>query len=361
MSYHAAKSDWQAECAAHAGCYVCLLAIVLLVVFPPLAPFVAVLACCCCIFNRPAEAACRGLLSSLFPKGPKGAPLGLDGSSDDDSSGDSDGDTTVVTYPVYWNNKASTSDFDDRFDVSRRVKRHVQKMIDQTWKAVGTRDRRGEVPRGLAVVDVQRIEDSEMWIAYKKEQGKVISARGRCTPVHMLDGDPENGAVKTVLAASDTVFSDHDPTVNEFFFFHGTSPDGALNISNSGFRLDLAGSNAGTMFGKGAYFAESSSKADEYAKQGNGIYTGIYAMLLCRVTCGEMFRVLRAEPDACMEAVRAGKYDSVLGDREASVGTFREFVVYRQRQIYPEYVVLYKRVFEEEEEEDSDAEDAEAG
>lgn len=34
-----------------------------------------------------------------------------------------------------------------------------------------------------------------------------------------------------------------------FYLMHGTSPDGALGITDSGFRLDLTGSHAGTMFG----------------------------------------------------------------------------------------------------------------
>jgi len=33
----------------------------------------------------------------------------------------------------------------------------------------------------------------------------------------------------------------------------------------------------------------------------------------------------------------------VLGDRKASVGTYREFVVYGDDQVYPEYLVLYSR------------------
>ena len=34
-----------------------------------------------------------------------------------------------------------------------------------------------------------------------------------------------------------------------FYLMHGTSPDGALGITDGGFRLDLTGSHAGTMFG----------------------------------------------------------------------------------------------------------------
>merc|ERR1711879_739466 len=135
-----------------------------------------------------------------------------------------------------------------------------------------------------------------------------------------------------------------DSSLNEHYFFHGTSPEGAYGISEAGFMINLAGSNAGTMFGKGAYFAERSSKSDEYASTNKGIYQGIYSLLLCRVCCGEMFRVTRSAIRAIEKALKSGEYDSVLGDREASVGSYREFVVYRERQIYPEYVVLYKRV-----------------
>ena len=65
-------------------------------------------------------------------------------------------------------------------------------------------------------------------------------------------------------------------------------------IKTTGFRIDLAGGNAGTAFGDGAYFAECCSKSDEYAKDGaSAINTGTYALFLCRVICGNMKSVLR--------------------------------------------------------------------
>ena len=104
-----------------------------------------------------------------------------------------------------------------------------------------------------------------------------------------------------------------------------------------------AGTSAGTMFGHGAYFAEMCSKSDEYAKDGTDLYDGIYALLLCRVCCGEMFRVLKSDHKAIDAALESGRYDAVLGDREAAVGTYREFVIFEEDLIYPEYVVLYTR------------------
>ena len=45
------------------------------------------------------------------------------------------------------------------------------------------------------------------------------------------------------------------------------------------------------------------------------------------------------------QAIRAG-YDSVCGDRLAAVGTFREMVFFNEEAVYPEFIVIYTRVFE---------------
>ena len=60
-----------------------------------------------------------------------------------------------------------------------------------------------------------------------------------------------------------------------------------------------------------------------------------------------MFRVLKSDHEAINSAIRSTKYDSVLADREASVGTYREFVVFSEDLIYPEYIILYKRQYED--------------
>ena len=54
--------------------------------------------------------------------------------------------------------------------------------------------------------------------------------------------------------------------------------------------------------------------------------------------------VVKVHMVAIEQALKSGSYDAVLGDREASVGTYREYVVFEEDLIYPEYVVLYKRV-----------------
>lgn len=252
-------------------------------------------------------------------------------------------------------NQDLANDFDERYEQEDLIP-IVQKMFDTTWKDIVTRDREGDKPDRLEVVSVQRFEDSRLWAAYLEQQEK-IKQRGPLKSVVELDGDFAKGHVLTEgFVPYLTNGQQLDQRLNEHYLFHGTSPDAAEHIAESGFRINLAGSNAGTMFGKGAYFAECVSKADEYAAAGAGVghrfgLRGFsqkkdeFAILVCRVTCGNMFRALRgSDKKEIIPLVQEQVIDGVLGDREASVGTYREFVVFKEAQIYPEYRVLYRRM-----------------
>ncbi|CAE7036061.1 tank-1 [Symbiodinium sp. CCMP2456] len=135
-----------------------------------------------------------------------------------------------------------------------------------------------------------------------------------------------------------------DDEINERYLFHGTNPESAQSIARDLFKMDRAGSCAGSMFGRGIYLAENASKSDEYAKEGAGVYLGLCAMLLCRCAMGEVVTV--SQPGDVQETVRAGGYDSVCGDRLAAAGTFREMVFFNEEAVYAEFIVIYTRVFE---------------
>jgi len=218
-------------------------------------------------------------------------------------------------------------------------------LLDQTFKNKATRDRKGDMPKGFRLIEAHRVEDSVLWNKYAAARMALRAKRGPVTPFHALDGDEnkETGQLRTTNALGD--FSSRlDQSINESYLFHGTSPEAAQSISETGFSIAKAGSSVGTMFGKGAYFSEASSKADEYSERGAGIYATSFAMLVCRVVCGEMFRLTKADNDALDVALASNRYDAVLGDREASVGTYREFVVFDADLIYPEYVVVYEHI-----------------
>lgn len=158
---------------------------------------------------------------------------------------------------------------------------------------------------------------------------------------------PEDERITTLTSRAAGLDS-LDVTCNEFYLFHGSKPSSVKDICMNDFLLKMAGAHRGTLYGSGVYFAESSSKADEYAEDDkDGIYRGLYAMLLCRVTLGRLLVTEEVRPDgAKLEAACRGPaatHHSVLGDREKARGTYREFVLFGTKQAYPEFVVIYRR------------------
>merc|ERR1712224_1161668 len=116
-------------------------------------------------------------------------------------------------------------------------------------------------------------------------------------------------------------FAPLDKSVNEVFLFHGTSADASEAITTNEFRVNLAGSHAGTLYGRGIYLAENSSKSDEYTRPAKN---GARYLLLCRVTLGRIFYVdtVDADPRLCEDKCLKGNYHAVLGDRAKARGTY---------------------------------------
>ena len=77
-----------------------------------------------------------------------------------------------------------------------------------------------------------------------------------------------------------------DPSINEYYLFHGTNPESAMGISEDDFSINLAGANAGSLYGRGVYFAECCIKADEYASTAKD--SALNPMLCCRVVLGKV-------------------------------------------------------------------------
>lgn len=141
--------------------------------------------------------------------------------------------------------------------------------------------------------------------------------------------------------------------LNEAYLFHGTSPENAEGIALQGF--DLGRAKAAQMFSAGAYLAECSSKADEHASDGvtsscRAKGQKFMAMVLCRVVLGRVLRLVRGVgregrgQDLAL-SLGAADCDSLLGDLEAANGNYREFVVPTSAQIFPEFVLGYRRLY----------------
>jgi len=283
---------------------------------------------------------------------------------------------TEIKVPEYWKTATDAADAATQdvaaewVDVSDK-KDNFQSLMTNSYKKVWTRDRgrtddgkQKRVPSGYTVMSVQRNENKKIWRKYHLKKSLIAANVQR-----LGAGDPpfKTYEVKTTQeSVSDDVAAiiggPLDPTCNEWLLWHGTSLEGARQICDEDFKQRYAGSATGTLYGKGTYFAESVTKADEYAKQvqehevrdvpseqaiRQKVVNGakIYTVLLCRVTGGLVKYTDEAEPDSqkLTDEVLHGVYDSVLGDREACRQTFKEFVVFGSDQVYPEYIVHYAR------------------
>ncbi|GIY15533.1 poly polymerase tankyrase-2 [Caerostris extrusa] len=132
---------------------------------------------------------------------------------------------------------------------------------------------------------------------------------------------------------------------NERMLFHGSPFINA--IVQKGF--DERHAYIGGMFGAGIYFAENSSKSNQYV-YGIGGGTGCplhkdrscyicqRQLLFCRVTLGKSFLQFSA-----MKMAHAPPgHHSVIGRPSVGGLSYPEYVVYRGEQAYPEYLITYQ-------------------
>ena len=131
--------------------------------------------------------------------------------------------------------------------------------------------------------------------------------------------------------------------------WHGSESNNIERIVDEGFRLGHAGSRAGSMFGRGFYFAENSSKADLYCgSRPHRRPDTSMKMLLCAVCLGNAYTALTAQINLLVPRFPGPEgstmlYDTVVGESRARGGQVdhREFVVFSEQQVLPMAVVTY--------------------
>jgi len=255
-----------------------------------------------------------------------------------------------VPFPSYWANHEGV--FNTLVRLSKSEVRQFQRFVDITYSNKYTRDRRRhnpqapKVPRGYRVRHVFRNENCLNWREYGCRRAELLTRLQeeeelRLQGPRRLLQTKSTAAWKEIAGVKANAIEEQ---CNEWYVFHGTSPEVAQLICNTDFKVHTAGSNTGTLYGRGLYFAESITKADEYAQADKH---GHYAVLLCRVMGGRVLYTDEAAPDSEMlaKACIEGPYNCVLGDRERCRGTYREFVFFDSEDVYPEYVIHYQRVF----------------
>ncbi|XP_059470411.1 poly [ADP-ribose] polymerase tankyrase-like isoform X2 [Neocloeon triangulifer] len=132
--------------------------------------------------------------------------------------------------------------------------------------------------------------------------------------------------------------------VKEMHLFHGTPY--AREIAVEGFDQGLA--KAKGMFGKGVYFAEHSSKSNNYAF---GAFKGcpkhnnkkceicIRRILICKVALGRIYRTKRT-----VKYLPEG-YHSVKAIPDTGFLLRPEYIIYNDEQVYPSFLIQYTATY----------------
>lgn len=210
---------------------------------------------------------------------------------------------------------------------------------------------RAKVPTGYELVRAYRNQNLGLWQKYSLCRTAIAQECGRKEEV-------EHKEVEVATSESGLVLEvGLDGAINEWYLFHGTSPSKCKAICGHNFNTTMAGTGAtwkdegttkGTpLYGFGIYFAERVTKADEYCELGATGGEEVFSVLLCRVVGGRANVVETNEIDVVdlKTQVFEGSYSSVFGDRVKKLyKPYREVVVYDKDQVFPEYLLEYRRV-----------------
>ena len=125
----------------------------------------------------------------------------------------------------------------------------------------------------------------------------------------------------------------------EQMLFHGTHPDAVANINANNFNRSYCGTAYGTWYGKGVYFATNASISHKFAKPDSNGHTYMY---YANVLTGEFCKGKSDMKDPPAKDFRNPYvlFDSTVNDMTNPT----EFVVYRDTQMYPHYLITYKRI-----------------
>lgn len=257
-----------------------------------------------------------------------------------------------IDFPPYWNTREEDGKY-ELVPLQNEQLQDFQALLDSSYRGSWTRDRsrhnpdKPQVPKGYRVLRAFRNENRKNWGEYYARLAELETqareAMEGTTNMGPFEIYHEN--VRTTMAAAKFQQGDvlqHD--CNEWYLLHGTNPRAAQAICSSDFVISTAGSNTGTLYGRGLYFADSITKADEYSKPNS---KGHYAVLLCRVLGGRVLYTdeVTPDPEELVNKCVVGEWDTVLGDREKCRGTFKEFVLFDTEDVYPEYVIEYERIY----------------
>lgn len=225
--------------------------------------------------------------------------------------------------------------------------REVQELVDATYIARRPRssDSRSVKPRGIEVVRAARLQNWQTWADFHAQQEIIRSEIAQLRK----KGSRINNKIASLRTSGflESLRLPMDEETNCVWLFHLISTEAVDKVTASSFDVDQAGHPGGTLYGRGIYLSECSNQVDELSPGPDK--DGMRCMLLCRAALGNALLDDALLPDVvrvvsqCIE----GNHHSVQGNRDKhDPSALRDFVVYDKDQVYPEFVLQYRRIYD---------------
>jgi hypothetical protein len=265
-------------------------------------------------------------------------------------------DDCFVTYPEQRFVDLGETELAKFRDVLSKTHKNKANWTRDRDMATGVYIPQSEVPQGYELVGVRRNENPALWRVYQISR-EIMKIKCQKTPPPGL-GKFEPWTPFTAQVTDDWKELGLCHEANEWLLLHSGAPEALSAIARTGFSMAKLGCGAdsagGGLYGDGTYFAESITKADEYARrtvEEDGKFAGCRAVALVRVLGGRHFYteqdVEQEDKPKFAKRVLQGHFDSTVGDRYKLKNTFREYVVYASAGTYLEYVLYYRRRYKD--------------
>jgi hypothetical protein len=211
------------------------------------------------------------------------------------------GTAIVMSYPEYWSKQEGDLAelvVPPESEEYGRIHDLLNGTISQHNSGYGCIPGTTTEGQGYEVVQIKRLQNRPQWHKYFFERKRLASK-------YKETGGLEQRESSRHMLRHPCRMPLLDPTTNEYHLWHGTSWETTKILTEFG--LDPRVSSVSGMFGGGSYFAEDSSKSNQYIpcpKCGKGaIFQGksveckckndaVFPILLCRVLLGDFHTVM---------------------------------------------------------------------
>jgi hypothetical protein len=164
--------------------------------------------------------------------------------------------------PPYWTKFTNQKKLKDwNLAVKSGASTHMENVDQNTFQSIATALK--STLGAAHIVSIQRVENAELFLKYTDECQRLFRkaiVEGEFVPLHKVKDS--NGPAKTMQHLDSTMLNHTHPEINEYYFFHGTSPQKVGVISGQG--LDNRLAYSGGLLGTGVYGAEDALKSSGY-------------------------------------------------------------------------------------------------